>query len=386
MPNFPDITPSVAEIGASVYSGLGERAARCGGEIYPLHVGDTWMEPPVGCRVGDLRADEHPELHRYAPTRGLPRLLEAIVERDRARSGLPTERENVVVTAGATGGLTALAGALVAPGDEVLVLAPSWPLIYGIVRAFHGKAVPVPFFGVADGPEAAVEVVGRYRTARTVALYFSSPNNPTGLLIPPSWLQALAAWTVKEGLWLLADAVYEDYVYAGTHTDCRALAPERTATVYSFSKALGMAGNRCGYTVGPPALMKAVVKLGTHTIYSTPTVGQIAAERALGGPGPAWIRQAAAHYQELGTGAAQQLGVEPPAGGTFLFPDLAPHLDEGGLSRFLECCADRGLLLAPGPSFGPYPTHVRVCFTSARPEVVRRGIGVLAELMDRRAA
>ncbi|MCZ6726351.1 MAG: pyridoxal phosphate-dependent aminotransferase, partial [Acidobacteria bacterium] len=65
---------------------------------------------------------------------------------------------------------------------------------------------------------------------------------------------------------------------------------------------------------------------------------------------------------------------------------VAEHLDDRGLGGFLEACADRGLFLAPGPSFGPYPTHVRVCFTAAEPAVVRAGIGVLAELIGRSTA
>ena len=76
-------------------------------------------------------------------------------------------------------------------------------------------------------------------------------------------------------------------------------------------------------------------------------------------------------------------GLEAPGGSTFLFLDVAPHLDERGLGGFLEDCADRGLFLAPGDSFGPYPTHVRVCFTAVGPEAVRDGVAILAELIGR---
>ena len=83
-------------------------------------------------------------MHRYASVHGLPQLLDAIVERERAKTALPLERDNVLVAAGATGGLGAVAGAILEPGDEVLILAPYWPLIEGIVRSFHGAPVPVP--------------------------------------------------------------------------------------------------------------------------------------------------------------------------------------------------------------------------------------------------
>src|SRR6185295_2449148 len=130
-----------------------------------------------------------PGMHRYAAPQGIPALLDAIVERVRERTGVPTERDNVLVTTGATGGLGAVAGALLAPGDEVLLLAPHWPLITGIVQSFHGVPVEVPFFGVADSPETAVEVARERLTERTVALYLNTPSNPTGRLIPRSWNQ-----------------------------------------------------------------------------------------------------------------------------------------------------------------------------------------------------
>jgi aspartate/methionine/tyrosine aminotransferase len=379
----PHFSPSVRDIGGAVYSALAHRLASHRGETYPLHVGDTWMEPPDGCRMEDLRVGEYPGLHRYAAPQGMPALLDAIVERVRQRTGVATERDNVLVATGATGGLGAVAGAILAPGDEVLLLAPYWPLISGIVRSFHGVPVDVPFFGVADSPATAVEVVRERRTARTVALYLNTPNNPTGRLIPGSWLAALADWAAREDLWIIADEVYEDYVYEGEHSYCRPLAPERTLATHSFSKAYGMAGNRCGYVVGPAAAIEQLKKIGLHSFYSTPTASQIAAQRVLAGPGDAWAARAREQYRETGRRAAARLGLPAPLGSTFLFFDVAPFLDESGLGGFLERCVDRGLFLAPGASFGPYPTHVRLCYTAAPPEVVARGVEALAPLMGR---
>ena len=144
MPRFPRPALHLAGIPPSVYSGLAHRLDRFTGETYPLHVGDTWMEPPEGCRMEDLRVADFPGMHRYAPVHGLPALLDAIVDRERQKTGLALERDNVLVAAGATGGLGAVAGALLDPGDEVLILAPYWPLIEGIVRSFHGTPVAVP--------------------------------------------------------------------------------------------------------------------------------------------------------------------------------------------------------------------------------------------------
>src|SRR5438270_5150730 len=171
----------------------------------------------------------------------MPALLDAIVERVRERTGVPTERDNVLVATGATGALGAVAGAILSPGDEVLLLAPHWPLITGIIQSFHGVPVDVPFFGAADSPETAVDLARERLTDRTVALYLNTPSNPAGRLIPRPWIEALVEWAAGEELWVIADEVYEDYVYAGEHTYTRPLAPERTFAAHSFSKAYGMA-------------------------------------------------------------------------------------------------------------------------------------------------
>jgi len=383
MPRHPDVAPSVAAIGGSVFSSLAHRLATFPGETYPLHVGDTWLEPPEGCRMEDLTVAEYPGMHRYASPHGMATLIEAIVERTRARTGAATDPGNVLLAAGATGGLGAVAGAILAPGDEVLILAPYWPLIAGIVRSFHGQPVAVPFFGRVDSPETAVEAVAERAGERTVALYLNTPNNPTGRVIPRAQVEALVAWAAGRGLWLISDEVYEDYCYAGEHADARPLAPERTFSAYSFSKAYGMAGNRCGYVVGPTEPMSQVLKLATHTFYSAPTASQLAALRVLAGRGDRWLAATRERYRRIGEAAARRLGVEPPEGSTFLFLDVASHLDERGLMGFLEDCVDRGLFLAPGPSFGPYPTHVRLCYTAAEPAVVERGVEVLAELLGK---
>lgn len=386
MPRPPSSATHLRSIPPSVYSSLAHRLERHAGERYPLHVGDTWMEPPLGCRMQDLTVENHPGMHRYSPVHGLPELLDAIVERERGRSGLAVEFENVLVTAGATGGLGAVAGALLDPGDEVILLAPYWPLIEGIVRSFHGCPVPVPVFATTEAPttpEAAAAAVESACTARTVALYISSPNNPSGRLLPPSWIRAFAEFARRRDLWLISDEAYEPFVYAGEHEPALPLAPERTLLAQTFSKAYGMAGNRCGYIVGPSDILGEMRKVSTHTFYSTPTAAQLAAVAALTGPGESWAAAASRQYAETGRRAAERLGIAPPEGSTFLFFDVAASLDGRGLTGLLERAVDRGLLVAPGTSFGPFPTHVRLCYTAVEPAQALRGVEVLAQLLGR---
>jgi aspartate/methionine/tyrosine aminotransferase len=197
----------------------------------------------------------------------------------------------------------------------------------------------------------------------------------------------MVEWARAHDLWIFSDEVYEPFVYAGEHTRAVPLAPERTFLAQTFSKCYGMAGNRCGYMVGPTAVMAELRKVATHTFYSTPTAAQLAVVRALAGPGDAWAAAAAASYAATGRQAARILGVPAPEGSTFLFFDVAQDLqargDGRGLAGLLEACVERGLLIAPGSSFGPYPTHVRLCYTSVEPERALRGVAILAQLLGR---
>src|SRR5947209_18534302 len=142
-----------------------------------------------------------------------------------------------------------------------------------------------------------------------------------------------------------------------------------------------MAGNRCGYVIGPAAAVAELRKIGLHSFYSTPTASQLAGLRALGPAGDAWVARARELYRQAGERTAARLSLPAPLGSSFLFFDVAPHLDSTGLAGFLERCVDRGLFLAPGPSFGPYPTHVRLCFPAPPPAVVERGVEALAPLL-----
>jgi aspartate/methionine/tyrosine aminotransferase len=383
MPRHPEVAGSLSGIGGSVFSSLTDRIRNYSGEIYPLHVGDTWLDPAEGCRMQDLTVEDHPGLHRYAPPRGRADLIDAVAARARQRTGVRTEPQNVLIAAGATGALGAVMGSILNPGDEVLVVTPFWPLITGIIRCFHGKPVLLAIDEQADSPETLIEAANRLVGPRTAALYVSTPNNPSGRVISRPWLEALAEWARSRDLWIVSDEVYEDYVYSGEHIYCRSLAPERTFSTHSFSKAFGMAGNRCGYVVGPDGVVGELCKVSTHSFYSTPTASQIAAVRVLDGRGDRWIEDARELYRALGEGAAKRLGVAPAEGGQFLFLDVADRLDERGLQGFLEKCADSGLFLAPGPSFGPYPSHVRICFTCAEPSIVERGVDTLARLIGR---
>ncbi len=376
MPRYPSASQTVQAMPSGVFSKVAHRIAAITGERYPLHVGDTWLAPADGCHLSDFSELDHPGMHTYAPPRGEPTLMDAITD------FRGVEAERVIVCAGATGGLGALACATVSPGEEVLILSPFWPLIRGIVSLHHGVPVEVPTLGVNE-PETLLALLQQRVTDRTAAIYVNTPNNPTGRIYSSKMVHAIAEFARSHGLWIWSDDVYEGIVFDGQVTSVRDCAPERTFSVYSFSKTYGMAGNRCGYIVGPSVeAMASVRKATVHHYYSACTASQLAAAAVLRN-GSEWLENAVSHYRRAGHAAADRLSLERPQGGTFLFVDVSAALDDRGLQGFMIDCIDRGLILAPGDSCGEhYPSHVRVCFTSAKPDVVERGVEVLANLLS----
>lgn len=379
MPRYPASDPAIDQLPGSVFTALAPRIASLEGEVYPLHAGDTWLDPDPAFDWRRVEAVESVKPHRYSNPHGIPSLLRALVDKARVSNRIPVQdTDNVLVTAGATGALYAVARTTVSAGDEALLLAPYWPLIRGAVVLAGGVPVEVPALAGPFDAETVRSALEERLSERTVAVYLNTPCNPTGCVLDLSLLEAIADFARVHGLWIWSDEVYEDFTYTGTHISIAELAPERTLTVFSFSKAYGVAGYRCGYLVGPRGPVRAARKAAAYIWYSVPTPSQLAAVRALDG-GAAWLENARASYRAAGEAAADRLGIPRPEGGTFLFLDVASHMDDRGLAGFLEDCLDDNLVLAPGTSFGPsFDSWVRLCFTCAPPDVVLRGVDRLA--------
>jgi len=384
MADAPRLAPETQAMPGAVYSPFADALAGHPGPIFPLHVGDTWRDPFVGARSEDIHSADHPRLHAYGDTRGLPELIECLCGKLRRRNGLVHAPEGVLVTAGATGGLAALAGATLSPGDEMLILAPFWPLIRGIAQSFRATPVEVPFYDRVASAEQAVAAVEAKIGSRSRVLYVSTPSNPTGRVLPGDWLEALAALARRHDLWIFSDEVYEDYVYRDEHVSIARFAPERTVSVFSVSKSYAMAGQRVGYLAGPESILVEARKIGTHVYYHAPIVGQRTALAAIEG-GAAWIQAAREQDREVGARVAAGLGLPAPEGGTFLFLDVRERLDARGLSGFLEDCFEQGVLVAPGHSCGTdYADWVRLSYTAAPPDAVLEATARLAHVLAAR--
>ena len=386
MARHPHASPTASSLSDCVYSALAAKARAATGPIFPLHVGDTYRDPIPSARAEAQRTADHARLHNYAPVQGEPALLDAIVRRLRARTGETVDREAVQVMLGATGGFSVVCDALVDPGDEVVILAPFWPLIRGIVASRGAVPVEVPFFdrlGAADfDPEAAVE---RSITSRTVALYVNSPHNPTGRVLGDDVVTALARCAKRHELWVLSDEVYEDLCYGAPAPPLwmRAGLRERTLSTYSVSKSYAMAGARVGYTYGPDSVMPAVRGVQTFRTYCAPRPMQFAAARALS-EGDDWLVETRRLYAAAGAKAAAVVGRPAPEGGTFLFFDAQRYFRRGeDLGGFLERCLDAGVLLTPGTAAGgAYTTWARLCYTAVPPDELDQALERLAGVLN----
>jgi N-succinyldiaminopimelate aminotransferase len=386
VPRHPVLSNPVSAPPASVFDRLWPRLRRSGQELAPLHIGDTCLPPPVPSRLGALGFGDGaaPELYRYAGAAGVPALTQAIARKAQTLNRLGwCEPDNVQVTAGATHALSIALGALGDAGEELLVLAPHWPLIRGIARANGLVPVEVPFSDrLLAAPETEVAaLIEPYVTPRTVGLYFANPNNPDGKVFVERELAAIAAVARRHDLWILSDEVYEHYTFEGReHLSIGALPgmEERTCSVFSFSKSFGQAGLRVGYLIAPRAVIATCRALVTHTIYAVPVAMQRAALAALENGGE-FVTEARRTYRELRDLAIARLAAPArvPEGGTYVFVDLREHVRPGddGAIAVLERLADVGVLLAPGELFGSeWGGFARLCFTAVPAAELERAL------------
>ena len=181
MAQYPHLSAAAQAVPLSIFARLYERLSRFQGDVIPLQIGDTHLPPCV--RLPELDFAGTSELYAYAPPQGWKPLIEALVEKIRSRNQLPVTPENVQVTCGATHALSCAVGALLDPGDEIILLSPHWPLIKGIAQSRCVTPIEVPFTQPLIAGEDPEKVLEGVVTPRTSAIYLSTPNNPDGLVL-----------------------------------------------------------------------------------------------------------------------------------------------------------------------------------------------------------
>jgi aspartate aminotransferase len=305
----------------------------------------------------------------YMPNLGYPDVRERAAE-DVDFPGITVD--SIAMTAGAASAIITAIRTFVDPGDDVIGVAPYFPEFRLYCETASARFVPVP-----TGPDLRLDLdaISAALSAHTAAVIVNSPSNPSGHVLDGGELSGLAAVLEAHNrrqdrkVLLIVDEVYRRLIYA-PHKRAEPLAAyEHTVLARSFSKDLGVAGERIGYLVLHPSLVSAE----THR-------GLAQALRALGFVNaPATAQRALLHLDSWEINAipyrerrdivmdrvrADGLDAAEPQGGLYLWV-RSPWPDA---LKLIDALAARRVLLTPGIAFG-VPSHLRLCFSAPRPKL-----------------
>jgi len=246
-----------------------------------------WGPPPaVAALLRESGRQPDPALDRYGPTWGDPQLLDAARRKLLAVNHLDLDGAALVITSGSNMAFQAIAQVLCDPGSEVILPLPYYFNHVMAVQLAGGVAVAVDAGPIPDPERLAAAI-----TARTRAIVTVSPNNPSGVVLPASVLAAINRLCAQRGLYHISDEAYDAFVHGAVphHSPGRASgSAAHTISLYSLSKAYGMAGWRIGYAAVPQLLLPALAKVLDTVQICPPLLNQRAAAAALASD-PAWL-------------------------------------------------------------------------------------------------
>jgi arginine:pyruvate transaminase len=344
------------------------RAAHERGEdVILLSVGDPDLETPAPVLERAIERLRGGDTH-YTPATGRQHLREAIAASHRARTGQPVDASNVIFLAGAQNALFVTSLCIAAPGDEVIAVEPLYPSYPATLEISGARMVRVAApatrgFRVDLGTlEAAI-------TPRTRALFFATPNNPSGVILSAADLAVIGDLARRHSLWVVADEVYAGLAPGGRVPSLAAEMPDQVVTINSLSKSHSMPGWRAGWLVGPPQMVIHAEAMAQCMLFGLPGFVQEAAVTALSVSAAAESR--VRKYCAVGCGlllagleGARGLKCYSPDAGMFMLVDVRGT----GLSGYDFMCglyrAERVSVL-DGGAFGKETSgFVRVCFAT----------------------
>jgi aminotransferase len=291
------------------------------------------------------RAAARPDVHGYAPFRGLPRLREAIAARYRNAYGveLDPERE-VALLPGTKTAIVELALCLAQPGDRILLPDPCYPdYLSGVALAgAELSLLPLdPSAGFAPDLDSA---------PAAAAVYLNYPTNPCAVCAPPGVFEAAVAYAGRTGAAIVHDAAYADLVFDGRAPTSFLATPgakDVGVEIWTMSKSYGMAGWRIGFVVGNQEIIERINELNDHSRVGIFAPLQEAAIAALEGP-EHFVDERRAAYERRRDRLAAALPEPPVCEGTFYVWLRLP--DSLGVEHLLR---EHRVALAPGEGFGP---------------------------------
>ncbi|HLY41193.1 MAG TPA: aminotransferase class I/II-fold pyridoxal phosphate-dependent enzyme [Terracidiphilus sp.] len=301
---------------------MGMRAE--GVKVHALHGGEPYFETPDAIKFAAIRALVENQTH-YAPSSGLPALRSALVEKLAAKNRIQVTTEEVLATMGGSQGLYAAFQSVLDPGDDALVFSPYWTPIGDLVRGTQARPLLVP--SVTARRNGVRKTLEQFSTPNTRAIYYNTPQNPSGLVFTRSEAKEVADFAIERDLIVIADEAYEELVYEGEHVSIASLPgmAERTITCFTFSKTYAMTGWRAGYAVAREPFMTALRKMVLYSTNGVTTPVQYAMIHALQTPESEITahREAYRKRRDLLVTALNEAGLEcePPAGAFYAFPN-----------------------------------------------------------------
>ena len=349
----------------------GNRLAKIHGrdKVYDFSLGNPFGEPPTEVQESLKKHILGRELglHKYMSNSGYPEVCEKIAKSLEAESGVKLTGENVIMTVGAAGGLNVVFKALLNEGEEVIVFAPYFVEYNSYVDNSGGKTVVIPSDTLSFQPN--LEQLAQYITANTKAVIINSPNNPTGVVYSEENLKNMAAiLEAKERefnskIYVISDEPYSRIIYDGVKVPPVLSIFKNAIIVNSFSKSLGLAGERIGY-IAASSNIQDISTLMKALAYCNRTLGFVNApglfQRVVADSLDAKIdvddykAKRDFLYENL-----TALGFEciKPQGAFYLFPkSLIPNEIE-----FAKTATKYNILIVPGSGFG-CPGHFRMSY------------------------
>jgi aspartate aminotransferase len=350
-----------------------------GATVYQFEGGEPFMPTPELVKAAMKQALDENQT-RYAPSSGIAELREAIAAKLRSRNRIPAEAKDVIVVNGGMQGLFGAFQSIVDPGDEVLLFSPYWTPIKDLISHCQGRSVLVP----TDEARALgfEQTLARYSTERTRAIYYNTPQNPSGVVFTPEEAKVVAAFAQERDLVVIADEAYEDLVYDGQHFSIASLDGmfERTITCFTFSKSYAMTGWRLGYAVATEPWMTGLKKATLYSSngVSTPTQWAGVAALSIDPSQLAAIRDEYRVRRDLLLKGLNEIGLhcESPAGAFYAFPDVSRINKDS--REAAEALLNRAqVATVPGIVFGAQgESHLRFSFSTSI-ETIEAGLDSL---------
>jgi aspartate aminotransferase len=373
------------------------KALKAAGEdVIGFGAGEPDFPTPEQIVEAAAAACRDPRNHRYSPTPGLPELREAIAHKTKRDSGFECEAAQVLVTNGGKHAVYNTFQVLCDPGDEVLVPAPYWTSYPETIVL--GGGVPVELStSEVDGFRVTVEQLEAARTARTKAVLFVSPSNPTGAVYPAAEVEAIGRWAAEHGIWVITDEIYEHLTY-GPHvfSSMPTLVPEiaeRCVILNGVAKTYAMTGWRVGWMIAPRDVIGAATNLQSHSTSNVSNVAQVAALAAVSGDLEA-VGEMRAAFARRGQKMYEMLSGIPgvtclePQGAFYCFPSFLGVLGREIAGRrpqdTLELCEllleVAKVAIVPGEAFGA-PGYARMSFALGDDDL-GEGVRRIADLLS----